>query len=342
MSSPSVSIDFTRAVFDYLAELGFDEAAVAKEAGFPLGLLDHRQRIPYKLYASLFEAGESLTGDNCFGLHMGLAPWPRSWGLVSHLAVAAPNAMAAVGALMNYSELQLDFLRFELQQSEQGESSLVWLHPEVPELAPHVAEHLLANITALASTQIGYQISLQHIELMHPGRGQQEELESCLNARVSFDCPGYRVRASADFLNQPAVYGEDSLFKITEDLAQQRLMELRDEDPFLNAVRETVLRQLPNGLPKIDRVAAELEMSARSLQRRLLERNLRYQVVLDEVRRELCRQLIADRSLSLNDVADYLGFNDQSAFQHAFRRWEGTTPGRYRRDIAVGLTSSPG
>ena len=95
-----------------------------------------------------------------------------------------------------------------------------------------------------------------------------------------------------------------------------------------------MLQQLPGGLPKIDGVAASLGLSARSLQRRLQQRNLRYQQVLDEVRSELALQLIggSDR-LSLNEVAAYLGFNDQSAMQHAFRRWQGMTPGEYRRRI---------
>ena len=30
------------------------------------------------------------------------------------------------------------------------------------------------------------------------------------------------------------------------------------------------------------------------------------------------------------DIAEYLGFNDQSAFQRAFKRWEGITPGQFR------------
>ena len=45
-------------------------------------------------------------------------------------------------------------------------------------------------------------------------------------------------------------------------------------------------------------------------------------------------QLIRDGGLSLNEVADYLGFNDQSAFQHAFRRWQGVSPGSYRRRLS--------
>ena len=81
-------------------------------------------------------------------------------------------------------------------------------------------------------------------------------------------------------------------------------------------------------------MAAALGQSSRTLQRRLQERNLRFQRVLDQVRSELAIQLIEDQDLSLQDLADYLGFNDQSAFQHAFRRWQAMTPGQYRRRIS--------
>jgi len=108
-------------------------------------------------------------------------------------------------------------------------------------------------------------------------------------------------------------------------------MELHGEDKLINDTRETILRQLPGGLPKIGDTAQALDMAPRTLQRRLQERHLKYQTLLDEVRQKLARQLIAKPELNLSEIADYLGFNDQSAFQHAFQRWEGTTPGRFRK-----------
>tara|TARA_R110002073_G_scaffold160990_2_gene316619 strand:- start:21678 stop:22691 length:1014 start_codon:yes stop_codon:yes gene_type:complete len=336
MSVPSVSRDFTKAVFDYLAECGFAADTVMRCAGLDSLQLLPGGRVPLNIYEKLFLAGENLSGDHYFGLNMGARPWPRSWGLVSHLAVSAPDAVTAASALMDYSELQLNFLRFRLRQLAGGRMCMEVQHDGVARLQRHVVEHLLANIVTLASTQIGYEIPELQIELAHGDAGDAAYVSRMLNAKVTFECEAYRVEASQEFLQQQALYGEEDLYRVTEQLARQRLMELRGEDRFLNQVRETVLQQLPGGLPKVDGVAAILGLSARTLQRRLQERNLRYQQVLDEVRSELALQLIGDDDrLSLNEVAAYLGFNDQSAMQHAFRRWQGMTPGQYRKRIGT-------
>jgi AraC-like DNA-binding protein len=239
--------------------------------------------------------------------------------------------MVAVSALMDYSELQLNFLRFRLRELEKGHMCVELQHDGVPRLKRHVVEHLLANIVTLATTQIGYQLPELSIELAHGDANDAAHLAEVLNADVSFDCPAYRLESSRAFGEQQGRFGEEDLYRVTEELARQRLMTLRGEDRFLNKVRATVLQQLPGGLPKVEEVARSLDSSARTLQRRLQERNLRFQQVLDEVRSELALQLIRDNDLSLNEVADYLGFNDQSALQHAFRRWQGMTPGQYRK-----------
>ncbi len=331
MSAPSVSRHFTQAVFDYLALAGHPAAVVLESAGLDAGRLLPAGRVPLSTYERLFEAGERLTGDHCFGLNMGAAPCPRTWGLVSHLAVSAPDAMTAVSALMDYSELQLNFARFRVVELSDARLCMELQHDGVQRLNRHVVEHLLTNIAVLASTEIGYRVPELHIELAHDNAHSAQRLATLLNARVTLGAARYRVAAAPQFLEQRALYGEEDLYRVTEGLARERLLELRGEDRFLNRLRETVLQQLPGGLPKIDDVADSLQMSARTLQRRLQERNLRYQQVLDEVRGALALQLINDPGLSLNDMAHYLGFNDQSALQHAFRRWHGISPGRYRR-----------
>ena len=329
MLPSSVSREFARAVFDYLAGLGFDEMEVRATAGIPQ--LPASDRLPLAYYEALFQAGEKLTGDHCFGFTMGVSPFPKSWGLVSHLAVSAPSALTAVSALMDYSELQLNFLRFRVRELEAERLCMEVEHDGQRELNRHVVEHLLGNIVILASTQIGYELPAVTIGLAHHDKESARCISDRLDAKVELGTPAYRLEAPAEFLQQQSLYGEADLYRVTLELARDRLQELRGEDRLLNKVRETVLQQLPGGLPKIEDVAAVVGMSGRTLQRRLRERQLRYQQVLDEVRRELCQQMLKDSHLELHEVADYLGFNDQSAFQHAFRRWEAMTPGQYRR-----------
>jgi AraC-like DNA-binding protein len=331
MSFPSVSRDFVNALFDYLAACDYEREAVLDAAGISAVHLLSASRVPLGLYEQLFDAGERLTGDHCFGLNMGALRYPRSWGLVSHLAVSAPDAMTAVSALMDYSELQLNFLRFRIRESGDGRFSMELQHDGVRQPHRHVVEHLIANIAVLASTQIGYAVPALRIELAHGNQRSASRMAALLQAEVAINADTYRIEAPPEFLEQQPLYGEEDLYRVTVQLARERLMELRGEDRFLNKVREVVLQQLPGGLPKVQNVAAILDISARTLQRRLGERNLRFQKVLDEVRSELALQLIQNPNLTLQDMAGYLGFNDQSAFQHAFRRWQGTSPGRYRR-----------
>jgi AraC-like DNA-binding protein len=332
MAIPTVSPSFMHAVFDYLASQGVDEATVLKE----LKRKDRQQlvlnsRVALKDYQRLFAVGQALTSDEHFGLNMGASPMPRTWGLVSHLAMSAPTPLIALSALMNYSRLQLDFAQFELCEPEGNDLVLSW-HSNAPRRpSRHVIEHMFANIVALANSQIGYPAHRVRIEFKHDTVGNTELVEKLLNADVSFDCSSDRIFVPKQFLELQSRYGQDDLFPVTEELARQRLMELRGEDKLINTLRETILNQLPFGLPKIGDTARSLDMTPRTLQRRLQERHLKYQTLLDEVRRELARELVVKPELTLSEVADYLGFNDQSAFQHAFQRWEGTTPGKFRK-----------
>jgi len=320
------------AAFEYLSSLGIEEVALLKA----LNRNSRQQlvlngRVPLKEYERLFAVGGALSGDEHFGLNMGATPMPCSWGLVSHLAMSAPSPLMALSALLNYSRLQLDFAQFELDEPEGGNLLLSWRSNAPKRPSRHVIEHMFANIVALASSQIGYPSHRIRIEFKHDHAGSTEHVEKVLNADVSFNCAADRIFVPKQFLELESRYSQDDLFPVTEDLARQRLMELRGEDKLLNTIRGTILNQLPFGLPKIGDTASALNMTARTLQRRLQERHLKYQGLLDDVRRELARELMLKPELILSEVADYLGFNDQSAFQHAFKRWENTTPGKFRK-----------
>ncbi|SFR04065.1 AraC-type DNA-binding protein [Lentzea waywayandensis] len=78
-------------------------------------------------------------------------------------------------------------------------------------------------------------------------------------------------------------------------------------------------------------VARALGVSPRTLRRRLATSGTSYQALLDEVRAKRAVRLLACGDTSVEAVADQLGFAEAASFIHAFRRWYGVTPSRYRR-----------
>jgi AraC-like DNA-binding protein len=98
----------------------------------------------------------------------------------------------------------------------------------------------------------------------------------------------------------------------------------------IHSVREVIGDLLSKGQFTLDQAAIAMEMSARTLQRRLAEQGLSYSGLVDEVRFFQARELILHQK-KLMDVAIQLGYSDAGSFTRAFERWTGMTPMQYRK-----------
>ena len=81
----------------------------------------------------------------------------------------------------------------------------------------------------------------------------------------------------------------------------------------------------------IETTAGHLAMTARTLQGKLKDEGTSFRKLQEEVRKQLAIGYLKDGNDSICEIALLLGFADQSAFHHAFKRWTGRTPGEYRK-----------
>ena len=100
-------------------------------------------------------------------------------------------------------------------------------------------------------------------------------------------------------------------------------------------VENAISSLLPHGRAVVDDVARSLGMSKRTLARRLSNEGLNFTEVLQQLRRELAVRYLDDPKLHISKIAWLLGFNDVSAFTHAFKRWTGKTPSQMRTTAAA-------
>ncbi len=124
---------------------------------------------------------------------------------------------------------------------------------------------------------------------------------------------------------------------VCEQQCRELLAARRQRGGTAARVRERLLADdgPPAGMPA---VAAELGVTARTLRRRLAAEGTAYRALADEVRRARAEELLADRALTVEQVAHRLGYGEAASFVRAFTRWTGTTPGRYTRsrgDVTV-------
>jgi AraC-like DNA-binding protein len=109
--------------------------------------------------------------------------------------------------------------------------------------------------------------------------------------------------------------------------AEQRLASATE--PWSTRVRDVVLAQ--GGRVSLARVAKSMALSPRTLQSRLDGEGTSCKQILDDVRKELALGYLERDDLSLSEIAFLLGYSEQSAFNHAFKRWTGHSPGEHKR-----------
>jgi AraC-like DNA-binding protein len=77
-------------------------------------------------------------------------------------------------------------------------------------------------------------------------------------------------------------------------------------------------------------VAQDLNMSARTLRRKLREENSSFRQVVDELRRNTAIRYLRETDLTVEDIAESLGFSDAASFRQAFRRWTKAAPYEFK------------
>jgi AraC-like DNA-binding protein len=100
--------------------------------------------------------------------------------------------------------------------------------------------------------------------------------------------------------------------------------------PLRASVENAIVPLLPHGKAKLDEIARRLGVSERTLARRLAAERLTFSAVLERLKFDLAERYLADKDLSISQVAWLLGYQEVSSLTHAFKRWTGLTPRKAR------------
>lgn len=130
-------------------------------------------------------------------------------------------------------------------------------------------------------------------------------------------------------LETPVVGYNRVLFELLNTQAQQILEGLSNEKSFAKKVRRVIIGKFNHQFPTIDLVANEMNLSVRSLQRKLSSENETFQDILDKIRKEFAVRYLKNKELSISEVGYLLGFSEPSVFSRSFKRWMGRSPKEY-------------
>ena len=240
----------------------------------------------------------------------------------------------ALQAFARYLALISDAATFELLAAGDGPAWLVLGHTGNTRPVPRqrFAYGMLSLLT-LSQWLTRREVRPLAAEFKYAAPPEIDAYRAAFPCPLRFGQPENRLLLAAGDLDAPLPSRNPSLLSLHEHLLQERLAALGQASTSARVSRE-ILRRLHRGEPRREAIAASLALADRTLQRRLHAENTSFQQLLDEARRELARKYLADARYSVQQVAGLLGFEDDSNFFRACRRWFGVPPGQYRERLA--------
>jgi AraC-like DNA-binding protein len=158
------------------------------------------------------------------------------------------------------------------------------------------------------------------------------------NIRVGHPWAG--IRFDAGLLKRPMATADAMIESLMRHYGDLRLAALPEQRGEIDQLRREIARVLVKGEGGIEHLAKATGTSVRTLQRRLKDAGVSYSDLQNDVRKTLALNLLENETLALAEIAFSLGYSEVSAFNHAFRRWVGQSPGDYRRRRAVHFKSA--
>lgn len=326
----TVSLAYLQALFDYTRSRGLaDEALLGCT---PLNLQDGEARCTEAMAAQLFEKAAVLLDDPTLGLHAGERIRPGHYGVLGYVLMNCATLGEALDYLLRYQALIID-LRGGFSIFAEEDSVVVSCPPDEDWPMRQLAEFNLSASISFMRWVTGYQGSPRRIDFNYPAPAGLQVYQQFFGCDLRFDRPCYQLALPLSWLRMPLIRPDMTMRAAMLRLAEQQLLALPRGDDLLAGARGVIARRLSEGQVDLSWVADRLSIGTRTLQRALQTNGSSFSGLVDDVRQELAKRYLADSTLTAVDAAFLLGFSEQSAFQRAFKRWTGLTPGEYRRTL---------
>ena len=194
-----------------------------------------------------------------------------------------------------------------------------------------MAEFWLVIWHRFPSWYIGEPIRLKETHFTFSAPQHRAELEIMFPAALQFNSSANRLIFDAQYLEKPLIRSALELETFVQN-APADVMTIPGSDTTLEAQIERIISQRhPVNLVfvPIHQMAAELGISSQTLHRRLKDSATSYQKIKDNLRREVAIQKLVSERLSVETVAEIVGFTESRSFTRAFKHWTGLTPREY-------------
>lgn len=327
----TISIGVVRGLVEAVEQAGVARADFLRAAQLDLEGFDAPEaRLPRSEVYRLCEVALDITGDPALGLHWAARLTERMFVPISHIISHCSSLRQGFELLAQFFRLLSDEVAYRIVEVDDKVAvHCLRVDGESLRLQRFVAEMMLGGFYRLVRS-FNIHAQPERVSFEHPAPAYLAEYTRIFKGAECFDQPFTGLVFDRALLDAPSPQKDDDVREALQALAERRLLRITHSTPYALRVREHLVRE---GFPHrtdMESVARSLDISVRSLRRRLADEGKSYNEVLSEALALVAKHHLQDPRRTIQEVAFDMGFSDPSTFHRAFKRWTGTTPSAYR------------
>lgn len=329
--APGIAPQMFVLLIELAHELGVTPQRLCAGLGCTVAGLRSGQEISTRQAWRMIRRALQLTGRADLGLEVGIRQNLSHFGLPG-LAMSAARTMGdAAEICLRYPKQSGGISNGHLERAHDLVALSVDCNLNDDTVLPFVVEEYFASGIAIARLLVGPRFRVHTLELAYP------EPVYGMRYQEIFQCPVYFGRArnialiAHECLDLPIATHSPTVLARRVHLLEQRARGRALATRPTEAAVERLLLRSENARISIDEVAGVLQVSVRTLRRRLREDGSSFRALSERIRVESAQRLLRDQGMTVAAVARQLGFSDAPTFRRAFKRWLGQAPGKVRK-----------
>ncbi len=311
-----------------LRDIGLRPADVLRRAQLPDDLFGReRAALNTHEYFRLWKGIEVELGDPALALRIGKAISVEMFDPPVFAALCSPNLNVALERISRYKRLILP-MNLQVKQTPYHTSlELEWIDATIdpPASMVHAELAFFVQLARIATREdIHPEVAASPVPVQ-----QSDEYHEFFGVPLT-EAEKPKIIFRAVDAERPFMTANEAMWKVFEPELRTRLSELDVAATMAERVQAALLELLPSGSTTIESVASRLNISTRTLQRRMKEEGHSFQSALNGTREKLALHYLKNPSLTGAEISFLLGYEDPSSFFRAFLSWTGSTPERIR------------
>lgn len=329
----TVSSHYMRSFYDSCVKRGADSDRLLRVIGGDAApFANPARRFSNETVLEMLHLAEALTGDTAMGVHAGGDFRPATFMDVGMAVMSTGNLREALAVNETYQALTQQLGKTHLTVADDA-ARITWRpYIDDAERMRPATEAAFAGYAVFGRWLTWlYDKELAGMHFRHARPPHAAQCDALFGCEVRYGAPLDVMELEPGLADMPLPQANPGLLKILCDRLDKALAALHQPISTREEVFLCVQSELERGAPSLARVAAALDCSERTLRRRLAREGTSFRAIVEAARKDACEIFLRERKKSIAEIAQALGYSEQSAFTRAFKSWYGKPPSAYVR-----------